>query len=128
MKARLQDAHPEMSCKGQTRLLLSAINLTFQTQKLQLVSKSVRCSKSTTQFCFNIQLASRWLVKTFHFPPLYRLHIPVPCLFSTLSLLEERAGNVWEYQSNENFCLTVINIVCHKSKVFPLQAWLWPRG
>ena len=81
--------------------------------KAQLVWKSVRCSESTPVLlqcttCFLCRL-----IKTCHFPSLYLRHIPKPYLYSTLSLLEERVGINWENQSNENFCLTVIHVVCH---------------
>ena len=113
MKTRLQATHLETSCDRQTRLLLSAISLTSQTRSSICIKMCalLRIYNTVLLQCTTCFLC--WLIKTFHFPSLYLLHIPMLYLVSILSLLEERADITWKNQSNEIFCLTVINVVCH---------------
>lgn len=119
LKARLQARHPGTSCDRQTQVLLSAITLTSPTKSSVDIKKRALLKIYTTFLLHCTTCFLRWLVKTFHSPLLYLLHTPMFYLFFTLSLLEERAGITWENQSNEIFCLAVINVVCHNPNQMP---------
>jgi len=83
LKARLQAKHPENSCDW----LLSAIKAKSQTKSSDGIKKHALLKIYTTVLLQCTTCFLCWLIKTFLFPSLYLLHIPIlyPFLYNVFA-------------------------------------------